>query len=181
MHETSDDVRLEVGSDGVATVLHHLRYRIVAGRFKTFDLVGVDPRAEVSPEAVLTAEKSGAEVVARVEPVPKTPGTLRIMIDEGKGLGRGTYVVDVKYRLDLVATDDHGQQSAQAPLAGDLGPRGTFDADLAELSAGAKRGRSDPRQRAMFLFRGFALGDLALATEIYRLAQSAGCGLPLPR
>ena len=83
--------------------------------------------------------------------------------------------------LDLVATDDHDQQAAQAPLAGNLGPRGTFDADLAELSAGAKSGRSDPRQRAMFLFRGFALGDLALAAEIYRLAQSTGRGLPLPR
>ncbi len=104
MHETSDDVRLEVGPDGVANVQHHLRYRIVAGHFKTFDLVGIDPRAEIAPEAVLTAEKSGAEILARVESVPKTPGTVRIMIDEGKGIGRGTYVVDVKYRLDLVAT-----------------------------------------------------------------------------
>ncbi len=104
MHETSDDVRLEVGADGVATVQHHLRYRIVAGHFKTFDLVGVDPRAEVASGAVVTPEKGGSEIAARVEPVAKAPGTLRIMIDEGKGIGRGTYVVDVKYRLDLVAT-----------------------------------------------------------------------------
>jgi hypothetical protein len=105
MHETSDDVRLEVGPDGMATVQHHLRYRIVAGHFKAFDLVGVDPRGEASAEAVFTPEKGGAEVPARVEPVPKAPGTLRIVIDEGKGLGRGAYVVDVRYRLDLVGTN----------------------------------------------------------------------------
>ncbi|HVJ88665.1 MAG TPA: hypothetical protein VM580_02610, partial [Labilithrix sp.] len=104
MHETSDDVRLDVGPDGMATVQHHLRYRIVAGRFKTFDLVGVEPRIEVAPEAVLTPEKGGEESIARVEPLPKAPGTLRLTIDEGKGLGRGAYVVDVRYRLDLVAT-----------------------------------------------------------------------------
>ncbi len=102
MHETSDDVRLEVGPEGVANVQHHLRYRIVAGHFKTFELAGIDPRAELSTDAVLTPEKGGAEVVARVEQVPKTPGTVRFVIDEGKGLTRGAEVVDVKYRPDLV-------------------------------------------------------------------------------
>lgn len=105
MHETSDDVRVEIGPDGVANIEHHLRYRIVAGHFKQIDLVGIDPRAELSPEAILKPEKgNSAEVLGRVEPVPKTPGTVRILIDEGKGLTRGAYVVDVKYRLDLVAT-----------------------------------------------------------------------------
>lgn len=104
-HESADDVRLEVGPDGIASVQHHLRYRVVAGHFKSFDLVGIDPRAELSPDAVLTAEKGGAETPVRVEPVPKTPGTIRILIDEGKGLTRGTYLIDVKYRLDLVATN----------------------------------------------------------------------------
>jgi hypothetical protein len=103
MHETSDDVRLEVAPDGSAVVQHHLRYRVVAGHFKTIDVVGVDPHAEIAPEAVVTPEKGGAELPARAEPVEKSPGTLRILIDEGKGLGRGTYLVDVKYRLDLVA------------------------------------------------------------------------------
>jgi hypothetical protein len=104
VHLAADDVRIEVGPDGIATVQHHLRYRVVAGHFKTFDIAGLDPHAEIAPDAVFTSEKGGAEVAARVESVPKTPGSIRLVIDEGKGLTRGAYVVDVKYRLDLVAT-----------------------------------------------------------------------------
>jgi hypothetical protein len=104
-HESAADVRLEVGSDGIATVQHRLRYRVVAGHFRSFDLVGIDLRAELSPDAVLTPEKGGVETPVRVEPVAKAPGTVRILVDEGKGLTRGAYVVDVKYKLDLVATN----------------------------------------------------------------------------
>jgi hypothetical protein len=104
VHATADDVRIEVAPDGIATVQHHLRYRVVAGHFKTFEIAGLDPRAELLPDAVFTSEKAGTEVAARVETVAKTPGTVRIVIDEGKGLGRGAYLVDVKYRLDLART-----------------------------------------------------------------------------
>ena len=102
VHQTSDDVRVTVAADGVATVQHHLRYRIVAGHFKTLDFTGIDPRAELVAESTILPEKGG-EIAARVEPNPKTPGAVRIAYDEPRGLGRGVYVVDVKYRLDLVA------------------------------------------------------------------------------
>ena len=102
VHQSSDDVRVTVGVDGVATVQHHLRYRIVAGHFKTFDFAGVDPRAELMAASTILPEKGG-EVPARVELDRATPGTVRITHDEPRGLGRGVYVVDVKYRLDLVA------------------------------------------------------------------------------
>jgi hypothetical protein len=119
----------------VASVTHHLRYRIVAGHFKQFDLVGVDPSATVAPEAVLTPEKGGNETAARVETVPKTTGTIRIFIDEGKGLTRGAYTVDVKYKLDLVAMKAITREGAMwklswtAPPApeGHDGARVTFD------------------------------------------------------
>src|SRR6478752_1283332 len=58
-HETSDDVRVEVGTDGVANIQHHLRFRVVAGHFKEFNLAGVDTHAELVPDAVLTPEKNG--------------------------------------------------------------------------------------------------------------------------
>ncbi len=103
VHQTSDDVRVTVSSDGVAMVQHHLRYRVVAGRFKTLDFAGVDPQAELVTDATILPEKGG-EIAARVEVNSKALGAVRIAYDEPRGLGRGVYVVDVKYRLDLVAT-----------------------------------------------------------------------------
>ncbi len=102
VHQTSDDVRLTVGADGVATVQHHLRYRVVAGHFKTLDFTGVEPNAELASEATALLEKGG-ELPAHILPNPKVPGALLIAFDEPRGIGRGVYVIDVKYRLDLVA------------------------------------------------------------------------------
>ena len=103
VHQTSDDVRVTVGADGVAVVQHHLRFRIVAGHFKTLDFTGVEPTAELVTETTALAEKGG-ELPAHVTPNPKTPGAVKIAFDEPKGIGRGVYVLDVSYRLDLVAT-----------------------------------------------------------------------------
>ncbi len=103
VHQTSDDVRVTVGPDGVATIQHHLRYRIVAGHFKALDFAGVEPHAELVGESTILPEKGG-EIPARIEQNPRAPGAVRILYDEPRGLGRGVYVVDVKVRLDLVAT-----------------------------------------------------------------------------
>ena len=73
MHQTSDDVRLTVGADGVATVQHHLRYRVVAGHFKTLDFTGVEPNAELVVETTALVEKGG-ELPAHVLANPKVPG-----------------------------------------------------------------------------------------------------------
>src|ERR1700761_1689054 len=78
-HETSDDVTVSVGPDGLADITHHLRYRIVAGRFKSFEIVGLAPRAEIVPTTALTPEKGGTDIPARIEPSAKTPGTVRIV------------------------------------------------------------------------------------------------------
>ena len=102
VHQTSDDVRIIAAADGTATVVHHLRYRVVAGRFKALDFAGIDPHASLVAETTVLPEKGG-EISARVEENPKTPGAVRIAYDEPRGLGRGVYVVDVKYQLDLVA------------------------------------------------------------------------------
>ncbi len=116
VHQTSDDLRIAVAPDGIATFEHTLRYRIVAGKLKTLDVSSIDPRGELAPETTVVAEKGG-EIAARVEPNPKSPGTARIVIDDPKGLGRGVYVASVKYKLDLVATKILARDGAMWRLA----------------------------------------------------------------
>ena len=103
LHQLSDDVRILVADDGTATVQHHLRFRVVAGKWKTFEVVGIDPSAEIASEATVTMEKGNVDVSAHAEVNPKKPDTIRIVFDERpRGLTRGTYVVDASYKLDLV-------------------------------------------------------------------------------
>jgi hypothetical protein len=52
-----------------------------------------------------------------VEGYPNRPGTVRITFDDPKGLRRGNYVVDVKYRLDLVATKAIARDGAMWRIA----------------------------------------------------------------
>ncbi|MEO8136944.1 MAG: ornithine cyclodeaminase family protein [Betaproteobacteria bacterium] len=82
--------------------------------------------------------------------------------------------------LDILAIDDHAQQHESPPIAAALGPRGSFDADLAELAAGVKPGRTDAAERAMFIFRGFALADLAVAAKVFAAATDKSIGHRLP-
>jgi len=116
VHQTSDDVRVTVGPDGMATVQHHLRYRVVAGRFKSLDFTGVDPHADLKADATLLPEKGG-EIAAHVESNPKSPGAVKLTFDEPKGIGRGVYVIDVSYRIDLVATKMLSRDGAMWRLA----------------------------------------------------------------
>lgn len=83
--------------------------------------------------------------------------------------------------LDLLVVDDHAQQHESPPVAPGLGPLGSFDADLSELAGGAKPGRTSDAQRAMFIFRGVALADLAVAAKVYAAALAQGIGRRLPR
>jgi hypothetical protein len=119
VHQTSDDVRISVAPDGIATFEHRLRYRIVAGKFKALDVATLDPRGELVTDTTIVAEKGG-EIAARVErfeATAKTPAGIHIVIDEGKGLTRGAYVATVKYKLDLVATKIVSRDGAMWRLA----------------------------------------------------------------
>jgi hypothetical protein len=116
MHQTSDDVRVSIEPDGTALVQHHMRYRVVAGHFATIDLPGVVEGAEPLPDAVVASEKTG-EVEAHLETHPKEERTLRVVIDAPKGLRRGSYVVDVRYRVNLVAAKQLARDGAMWRLA----------------------------------------------------------------
>lgn len=129
----------------------------------------------------------GADVI--VTSVPMKAG-FEAFLDPG-WIAKGAFVtaVDVarSWRpqalrsLEILAIDDHAQQHESPPISADLGPRGSFDADLAELAAGVKPGRTDAAERAMFISRGFALADLAVAAKVFAAASAKSIGQRLPR
>lgn len=129
----------------------------------------------------------GSDVI--VTSVPMTAGFEPFLDPEWIARGAFATAVDVarSWRaqalrsLDILAIDDHAQQHESPPLAAGLGPRGSFDADLAELAAGVKPGRTDAVERTMFIFRGFALADLAVAAKVFAAASDRSIGQRIQR
>jgi ornithine cyclodeaminase/alanine dehydrogenase len=157
-------------------------------------------RSRASAEKLAESAREGgldAEVVDRpdealacevvVTTVPAQPG-LKPFLDASLlrpgcfvaavDLGRSWRGVGLR-SLDILATDDHAQAADPANRA-KLRYPGPFDADLASLVAGTAPGRTDGAQRAMFLFPGFALGDLAIAAVVLAEAGRSGRGRHLP-
>src|ERR1700722_19304120 len=64
-HQTGDDVRIEVGPDGVATIEHAIPYRIRRGPLRSFELTGVESGVVPEPIGTITSE-SGDELGASV-------------------------------------------------------------------------------------------------------------------
>ena len=82
--------------------------------------------------------------------------------------------------LDLLCTDDTAQlqRFREGGRFRDLPP---LHADLAELVAGRKPGRTSPDQRTAACNLGLALGDVALAAQVYRVARERGLGTWIDR
>lgn len=144
--------------------------------------LGLDATAVVKAEEVvagsdivITSVPNSAGFAAFLEPAWLRPGSFVSAVDVGR-----SWIASGLRDLDLLATDDRSQA---ADLVRALGLRDAalFEADLSALVAGVHPGRTDPRQRAMFIFRGFALGDLAVAARVYEAAKAAGIGTILPR
>jgi ornithine cyclodeaminase/alanine dehydrogenase-like protein (mu-crystallin family) len=78
-------------------------------------------------------------------------------------------------QMDRISTDDHAQFQYYRSV-------GYFQetpdpyADLGELVAGLKPGRSSERERTLAINLGLAMDDMAIAPEIYRRAQQKGLG-----
>lgn len=115
-HVVADDVRITLERDAPARVEHRITVRIAGGPLRTLDLRGVDGDAEPEPEAFVVTERDAAlkslgsarEVTAELLPPDNkptkdgspSPSVLRLRLGE-KGIGRGTYVVQVRYRTRL--------------------------------------------------------------------------------
>lgn len=141
---------------------------------------GLDAEVADSPNEVLACDVVVSTVPAQpgLEPFLDAsllrPGCFVAAVDLGRPWrGEGLR------SLDILATDDYGQAADPSNRA-KLRYPGPFDSDLASLVAGTAPGRTDEKQRIMFLFPGFALGDLAIAAEVIAEARRAGRGLRLP-
>ncbi|MCA1900510.1 MAG: ornithine cyclodeaminase family protein [Chloroflexi bacterium] len=82
-------------------------------------------------------------------------------------------------QMDLISTDDHAQFQYYKS-GGYFQQTPTPYADLGELVAGIKPGRTDEKQRALAINLGLAMDDMAVAPEIYRRAKEKGLGVWLP-
>jgi alanine dehydrogenase len=126
-------------------------------------------------DVVVSSVPDAAGFTPFLDPAWLAPGAFASAVD----LGRSWHAGSIR-SLDLVATDDHRQSEALG-LAGKLAFAGPFDADLADFASGAKPGRTSAAERAMFLFAGDALADLAAAQLMYETARQRGLGVRLPR
>lgn len=98
----SDAVVLDIGPDGRTEVHHELVMRIKGGPLKGFELPGVDSDAQPLPNATVSPVNGAS--ASDVDPLLlelRDDGTLRVDIDNPKGLRRGTYLFKFSYRTDL--------------------------------------------------------------------------------
>ncbi|MGZ3723881.1 MAG: ornithine cyclodeaminase family protein [Bdellovibrionales bacterium] len=81
--------------------------------------------------------------------------------------------------ISLLATDDHAQMKYYRDV-GYFSETPAPYADLGEIVAGLKPGRSSPQQRTMAINLGIALEDMATAPLIFRRALEMKIGTRLP-
>jgi hypothetical protein len=112
-----DDVRLSIDRSGEARVEHRITLKIAGGPLRHFDIKGVDRDAVPELEGYVVSQREAARsslasavpVVAERMP-PETrpradgspaPTVLRVRFDNDRGLGRGVYVLLVRYTTRL--------------------------------------------------------------------------------
>ncbi len=137
--------------------------------------VVTDPRLAVeNMDIVISSVPESPGLVPFIDPSWFSPGSFAGLLDVSRGV-----MWDKPFAFDILSTDDH-EQSQTMVKSGRLKYQKPFDADLAELAGGKKRGRTAPAQRTGLVFSGLALADVAVAGAIYEGALKSGRGTLLP-
>jgi hypothetical protein len=113
----ADDVRISLDRNGDARVEHRISLRIAGGPLRSIDLRGVDADAAPEPEGYVVPQKEAARgslasalgvsaerLPPDLKPRPDgsaAPTVLRVRFDNDRGLGRGVYVLLVRYTTRL--------------------------------------------------------------------------------
>lgn len=133
-----------------------------------------DPKAAVEGMDVVVTSVPEGGTLEFLDTAWLAPGAFASAVDLGRSWKRATL-----RQVDILATDEHEQTRAVAAM-GRMTFAGPYDADLADLTTGAHLGRGTKGQRAMFVFSGHALADVAAAQVVYETALRDGLGTRLP-
>ena len=100
-HQTGDDAIVVVDAKGEASVTEQLRWHVVRGPLRAIDLTNLDPSAAYEEDVPVTAG-DGRTFVAHA--ARRDPHTLRIAVDDPRGLMRGAFSFTLRSRVDLIAS-----------------------------------------------------------------------------
>lgn len=124
-------------------------------------------------DLVVTSVPSGPDLVPFLDPGWLQPGAFAALPDHAR-----PWLADGLAAWDRIVIDDAEQEARMAdPM---LDPA-LIAGDLRDLVVGRIPPRQTPEERTAFVFRGLALGDLALAALVYGRAAEQGAGTHLER
>jgi ornithine cyclodeaminase/alanine dehydrogenase len=133
-----------------------------------------DPRQAIEGADLIVSSIPGA---TGLQPFLQTgwvkPGAYVNLIDLAR-----TWRPETLDQFDRIIIEDAAQE---AMMTDQMIPAALIGDDLLDLVTGRISGRQNSQERIAFIFRGLAIGDLALAILIYQRAQETGAGTNLPR
>ncbi|MEO8507547.1 MAG: ornithine cyclodeaminase family protein [Betaproteobacteria bacterium] len=167
----------------LADVVAYSRTAASAARFvESARAQGLKAHAVAAPrdaveglDVIVSTVPEGTGTLEFLDPAWLAPGAFVAAVDLGRSWDRTGFG-----KLDILATDEHAQSRMMAAI-GRMPYAGPYAADLADIASGTFAGRTSPAQRAMFMFSGHALADLAAAQAVYEVALARGLGIRLPR
>ncbi len=134
VHVEADDVRVALERSGEARVEHKITLKIAGGPLRSFDIRGVDADAAPDPDGYVAPQREAARsslasavgaVAERMPPDLKprpdgsaAPTVLRVRFDNDRGIGRGVYVLFVRYTTHLAARVPPGTSLARVAWHG---------------------------------------------------------------
>jgi hypothetical protein len=160
LHVEADDVRLTLEKNGEARVEHKITLKIAGGPLRSLDIRGVDTDAVPDPEGYVVPQREAERgslalavpAVAERLPVdvrPRSDGSppptvLRVRFERERGLGRGVYVLFVRYATHLAARAPAGAALARIEWRGPVWDDGFDSARVTfDLPASATEPHAD--------------------------------------
>jgi ornithine cyclodeaminase/alanine dehydrogenase len=156
------DVIPEVQEKFIADMTHKFNFEIVG--------VKAPKQAVVESDLVVTSGPILKHPTPTIEKDWLKPGAYGSAVDFDS-----YWSSEALAQMDRISTDDHAQFQYYKSV-GYFQQTPNPYADLGELVAGLKPGRTNEKQRTLAINLGLAMDDMAVAPEIYRRAKESGLG-----